>query len=106
MDKELKKLYKKYNEVYFDNLLPNDVDLQYEIMPGYCGLSTPWEHRISIDPSLTMSQLCGTLLHEMIHFWQYFVEGKTEYNTQKEWHDIDFYLSAMYLHKLTGYEVA
>lgn len=101
----LNKLYRKYNRKYFNNLLP-EISLYYEeLEEGYHGFAKPWNYEISIHSALSGSQIRGTLLHEMIHIFEYLVEEK-EYETEAEYHSIDFYFIAENLSQLSGYEVA
>lgn len=103
----LKRLYKRFNRVYFDNLLPVDnVDVRFaDIGDDVDGLCAPWNAEIELNPSISGDTLLGTLLHEMIHFYQYFIEEK-ELDDEKDHHDIEFYFHAMTIYQLTGYPIA
>lgn len=104
---KLYRLYKKYNRKYFDNLLPVDnVDVRFaDIGYDVDGLCAPWNAEIELRTGIDGNTMHGTLLHEMIHFYQYFVEGK-ELDDEKDHHDIEFYFHALYIHELTGLQVA
>ena len=103
----LKRLYKKYNRKYFNNLLPIDnVDIRFaDIGDDVCGFAAPWNAEIELRSGLSILEIPGTLLHEMIHFYQYFIEDK-ELDDEKDHHDIEFYFHAQYLYELTGYQIA
>ena len=102
----LKRIYKRYNRKYFENQLPFDAIVIFrDIGDDFEGLASPWEWKIEIHPELSFNRTHGCLLHEMLHFWQYFVEEK-ELDDEKEHHDIEFYFQAIELYQLTGYPVA
>lgn len=103
----LKRLYKRYNRTYFENLLPVDgVDIRFaDIGSDVLGLSAPWNAEIELRFDLNLREIRGTILHEMIHFWQYFVEDK-ELEDESEHHDIEFYFHAMKIYQLSGYPIA
>lgn len=105
MSSRLKRIYKRYNRKYFDGLLP-DSDISYGNMYHYWGFCCPWEFSIEISNGLTRYQEKGTILHEMIHMFQYHVEEKDELDTTAEWHDIEFMALAEAISQLSGYEVA
>ena len=106
-EKKLIKLYHKYNKTYFDSLLPDDVTISFKTyVKDADGESAPWDYDIVIKGTLNQNAIYGTLLHEMIHMWQYHViETHTYESTDKEWHDIDFHLFAVYIYEKTGYRV-
>lgn len=103
----LKRLYKKYNRTYFDNLLPVEgVDVRFaDIGDDVDGLCAPWNWEIELNPKLSLVEIKATLLHECIHMEQYHVYDK-ELEDEKEHHDIEFYFRAIELYQLTGYKVA
>lgn len=103
MSTRLTKIYKRFNRKYFDGLLPM-VTLSY-IECEELGFAEPWKHLIELSNDLTVEEEKGTLLHEMLHIWQYFIEGKTELDTEAEWHDADFMYMGLYLGELSGFQV-
>ena len=107
-EKKLIKLYRKYNKAYFDNLLPNDVTISFNTyVDGADGECAPWDYDIVISAKLNQHVIYGTLLHEMMHMWQYHVvETHTWDSSHSDWHDTEFYSFAHYLKQKTGYQVA
>ena len=103
----LKRIYKKYNRKYFDNQLPFDAIVLFrDIGDDVEGLAHPWTWKIELSIDLdSLNRIHGCLLHEMLHFEQYFVDEK-ELEDEKEHHDIVFYFRAIELYQLTGYPVA
>lgn len=103
----LYKLYRKFNRLYFDSLLSNDISLYYEDLEpqGLNGYCEPWNYEIGIHNNLSGFSVRSTLVHEMIHAFEYLIEDK-EYADESEYHTIDFYWHAIRIHQLSGYEVA
>jgi len=103
----LYRLYKKYNRLYFDNQLPFHISIRFaDIGTDVDGLASPWAWEIEINKDLdSENKIHGTLLHEMLHINQYFVEDK-DLEDEKEHHDIEFYFQALQLYQLTGYPIA
>ena len=103
----LKRIYKRYNRTYFDNQLPFEAIIVFrDIGADVDGLASPWAWEIELNKDLnSLNEIHGSLLHEMIHFWQYFVEDK-DLEDEKEHHDIEFYFQALQLYQLTGYPIA
>jgi predicted SprT family Zn-dependent metalloprotease len=64
----LEDTYRKFNKKYFNNKLPDDVDLKFESMPGLLGYQL--DNKIALSKHKAYRRDCiwkGTLLHECIH---------------------------------------
>lgn len=104
----MQQLYKKYNKKYFNNLLPKDLCIFSESMPGLDG----YYEAIYINIDLKDNGLNSTLLHEMIHVWQdlFIPEELFEYNMKlteydKKIHSGLFLEVCNYLEDITGLEI-
>lgn len=102
----LYKLFRKYNRKYFSNLLPEDLSFFYENLGSdYHGYCEPWNYTVTIHNNLSKEQVRGTVIHELIHCFEYLIEDKA-YENEDEYHSIEFYFLAEKLSQLSGYEIA
>lgn len=100
-------MYDRYNKMYFDDGLPDDVELKFVTKAELGEFGEGWECAygyaeeyfigINLDMSDTMMLLRSTLLHEMVHIWQVWNAKKVNHGKHyKKWaehfrnvHDIE-----------------
>ena len=96
-DSELKKLYDQFNKKYFNNDLPDDIEIKYKKMKGAGGRAKGTRYkkeRKTVPESIEISSfyvmddkdLHGILLHEMIHIWE-MING---YRSGRDSHSLQF----------------
>jgi len=107
----MQKLYKVLNKKYFGGLLPKDIIVYSEDMPGLDGYYE--DETIYIGLHLKDDELKSTLIHEMIHVWQelfapmeLFDDGSLKLKAyDKKIHSGFFLEVCNYLEDITGLEI-
>ncbi len=81
----MKKLFKKYNKLYFNNCLLL-VDIFIEQDDSTYGYFDSNEMCIYLSPEYPREIIEATLLHEMVHLWQLDFDSTVNWVTGKNFH--------------------
>lgn len=99
------RLYRKYNIIYFDGLLPRvEFDLVIGTIHDYHGMYDMYENTVYITERTIkdIEELIGTIIHEMIHVWQYHFNYLPDHVDWYSWHGKKFRHKAKWIEKQEG----